>query len=149
MTPAAEPPHAMEIRVYYEDTDTAGIVYYANYLRFAERARSEMLRGLGFPQARLRGEEGRGFAVRRCTADYLSPARLDDLVTVETRVTGVAGAALTLEQNIRRDRETLVVLDVLLACIGREGRPRRLPPALRAAIVQRFPPPTDIVQKTP
>lgn len=149
MSRSAPPPHAIDIRVYYEDTDAAGIVYYANYLRFAERARSEMLRGLGFSQARLRGEEGRGFAVRRCTADYLLPARLDDLVTVETRVTGVGAAALGLEQRIRRDRQSLVVIDILLACIGREGRPRRLPPALRAAIAQRFPTPTDIVQKTP
>ena len=139
MTGAA---HRITVRVYYEDTDAAGIVYHANFLRFAERARTEMLRSLGFGQRRLREEAGVGFAVRRCCAEYLRPARLDDALAVETRVAAVGAATMSLEQRIERDGDTLVRLDVLVACIGREGRPRRVPAALRAALdVARAPAP--------
>jgi len=135
----ARPPlHSLDLRVYYEDTDAGGLVYHANYLKFAERGRTEMLRSLGFAHPRLREESGVGFAVRRCTADYRAAARLDDAVTVETRVTAVGAATFCLEQHIRRAGRTLVALDVLVACIGQEGRPRRLPPALRAAIAGRL-----------
>jgi len=134
VTAAPAPVHRLAVRVYYEDTDAAGIVYHANYLRFAERGRTEMLRSLGFGQRRLRQEEGVGFAVRRCRADYLAPARLDDALTVETRVAAIGAATLNLEQQIRRDDVTVAALDVLVACLGRDGRPRRLPPALRAAM---------------
>ena len=75
--------HVFSMRVYYEDTDAAGIVYYANYLKFAERARTEMLRALGTDQSRLAAEQGIAFAVRRCTADYLKPARLDNRLAHE------------------------------------------------------------------
>jgi acyl-CoA thioester hydrolase len=158
--PASEPglAHSLALRVYYEDTDAAGIVYYANYLKFAERGRTEMLRALGFDHRRLGEEAGIAFAVRRCTADYRAAARLDDALTVETRIASLGGATLSLRQDIRRDARTLVVLDVLVACIGRDGRPRRLPAALRAALAA---PPTapigsphlaptlKIIQKTP
>ena len=122
------------VRVYYEDTDAAGMVYHANYLKFAERGRTELLRSVGFAQRRLREESGVGFAVRRCHADYRGPARLDDALTVATRVAAIGAATLSLRQEIRRDDELLVVLDVLVACIGREGRPRRLPSALRTRL---------------
>lgn len=125
------------VRVYYEDTDAAGMVYHANYLKFAERGRTELLRGIGFGQRRLREESGIGFAVRRCNADYRSPARLDDALTVATRVAGIGAATLSLRQEIRRGGDVIVVLDVEVACIGREGRPRRLPPALRAMLLSK------------
>jgi acyl-CoA thioester hydrolase len=124
----------IQVRVYYEDTDAAGMVYHANYLRFAERGRTEMLRRIGFGQRRLREESGVGFAVRRCAVDYRAPARLDDALTVETRVVDAGAATLTMRQEIRRDSEIIVAVDVLVACIGREGRPRRLPIALRRAL---------------
>lgn len=127
-------PHRLALRVYYEGTDAAGMVYHANYLRFAERARSEMLRGLGFSQRRLREERRIGFAVRRCTIDYRGPARLDDRLTVETRIGEVGAATIAVGQEIRRDGEVLVALDVLVACIGADGRPRRLPAELRSAL---------------
>src|SRR5579862_3838279 len=76
--------HSFPLRVYYEDTDAAGMVYHANYLKFAERGRSEMLRSLGFPHRKLGAEEGVGFAVRRCTVEYRAPARLEDALTVDT-----------------------------------------------------------------
>src|SRR5215469_16865116 len=79
--PAAKS-HTLPLRVYYEDTDAAGMVYHANYLKFAERGRSEMLRSLGFPHRKLGAEHGVGFAVRRCAIEYIAPARLEDDLTV-------------------------------------------------------------------
>jgi acyl-CoA thioester hydrolase len=123
------------VRVYYEDTDAAGLVYYANYLKFAERARTEMLRRLGIEQDRLRSETGLGFVVRRCTADYVQPARLDDDLTVVTRLQELGAATLELDQEVRRADLTLVRLALQIAAIGRNGRPQRLPPGLRAALL--------------
>ena len=126
--------HTLPLRVYYEDTDAAGMVYHANYLKFAERGRSELLRSLGFPHHKLGAEDGVGFAVRRCTIEYLAPARLEDSLTVVTMLTGVGAATLTARQEIRRDDALLADLDILVACIGPDGRPRRLPGALRAVL---------------
>jgi acyl-CoA thioester hydrolase len=125
--------HHFPIRVYYEDTDAAGIVYYANYLKFAERARTEMMRGLGFDHARLRADHAVALAVRRCTIDYLAPAQLDDALDIGTRILAAAGAALDLEQEVRRDGVVLARLELRIACLSTAGRPRRIPPALAAA----------------
>jgi acyl-CoA thioester hydrolase len=122
------------VRVYYEDTDAGGVVYYVNYLKFAERARSEMLRHLGIGQERLRAEGGLLFVVRRSSAEYLLPARLDDDLTVATRLTGLGAATLDLDQEVRRDGALLVRLAFQIAAVGAHGRPQRLPPALRAAL---------------
>jgi acyl-CoA thioester hydrolase len=143
--------HTMPLRVYYEDTDGAGIVYYANYLKFAERGRTEMMRTLGFAHSRIHAETGIVFTVRRLGADYRAPARLDDALSVATRIVKIGAATLTLDQEIRRDGRVLVALDVLVACVGRDGRPRRVPPEMRAALgslAQSRPRPA-IVQKTP
>lgn len=126
--------HRWPVRVYYEDTDLAGIVYYANYLKFIERARSEWVRGLGLDQTRLREEAGIVFAVRRVEADYLSPARFDDLLEVETAPVSVAGARLVLDQAVTRDNAALFRARVTLVALSRTGAPARLPPALRAAL---------------
>lgn len=139
----------MPLRVYYEDTDAAGIVYYANYLKFAERGRTEMMRELGFAHSGIAAHSGIIFTVRRLTADYRQPARLDDLLSVDTRVVEIAGATLLLDQQIRRDGAVLAALDVLVACIGRDGKPRRVPPLLRAALSAPAPGSPSIVQKTP
>ena len=95
--------HSVRLRVYYEDTDAAGIVYYANYLKFAERGRTEMMRELGFAHSEIAKEIGTLFTVRRCSIDYRAPARLDDALTVDTRVVEIGGATLLLDQQIRRD----------------------------------------------
>ncbi len=129
--------HSHPVRVYYEDTDAAGIVYHANYLRFAERGRTEFLRSLGHSHTRARVEDGIAFVVRRCAADFLVPARLDDALTVTTEVRAVRGALLVLRQEIRRGDALLVALDIDVACIGREGRARRLPPVLRAMLLSK------------
>jgi acyl-CoA thioester hydrolase len=125
-------PHCFTCRVYYEDTDLAGIVYYANYLRFIERARTEWVRGLGVDQGRLRDETGVVFAVRRIEADYLAPARFDDLLVVETRVRAVTGARIVLAQDVSRDGERLFASLVTLVALGSDGRPARLPAEFRA-----------------
>jgi len=139
VTPARAPVHRFPIRVYYEDTDAAGIVYYANYLKFAERARSEWLREIGGDEAKALRASGLLFVVRRCEVDYLQPARLDDLLEVATRVTGIAGATLDLDQTVRRGDTDLVVMKVTLACLNSAGRPARLPAALRTALATLLP----------
>jgi len=125
--------HRIRIRVYYEDTDAAGIVYHAAYLAFAERARTEMLRCLGLDHATLRARFGLTFTVRRCAIDYRAPARLDDLLEIETRMVRLGGASLDLEQLVRREAQLLTHLDVHLALLGAELRPARLPRQLVGA----------------
>lgn len=126
--------HRLPIRVYYEDTDAGGIVFYANYLRYTERARTDMLRLIGITQSRLAEDDGLIFAVRRCEIDYRAPARLDDELEVRSRLTHVGGASIEAAQSIFRDDERLVDSSLAIACIGRDGRPRRLPPPIRAAL---------------
>ena len=126
--------HRFETRVYYEDTDLAGIVYYANYLKFIERARTEFVRTLGIDQGRLRDATGIVFAVRRIEADYLVPARFDDLVRVETAVAAITPARVTLQQRVVRGETPLFDAKVTLVALGPEGRPARLPAELRRAL---------------
>ena len=126
--------HRFPIRVYYEDTDLAGIVYYANYLRFIERARTEWVRELGVDQGRLKAEEGIVFAVRRVEADYLSPARFDDVLSVETEFRDATAARIVLAQRVRRGDALLFDSVVTLVALTDEGRPARLPAAIRRAL---------------
>ncbi len=126
--------HVLPIRVYYEDTDTQGIVYYANYLKFAERGRTEMLRLAGIAQSEMLRKHGAAFVVRDCRVDYRGTARLDDLIEVRSHLTGLRGASADAVQTITRDGAPLVNLDVRLACIGRDGRPARVPAAVRSAL---------------
>ncbi len=127
-------PHILPLRVYYEDTDLAGIVYYANYLRFIERARTEWVRGLGIDQTRLKAGEGIVFAVRRIEADYLAPARFDDMIEVRTAPRAVTGARIVLGQDIWRGTDALFASVVTLAALRGDGRPARLPAAMLAGI---------------
>jgi acyl-CoA thioester hydrolase len=126
--------HRLPLRVYYEDTDAVGVVYHANYLRFAERARTEMMRCLGLEHGTLRARLGLAFTVRRCIVDYLAPARLDDRLEVRTRLARLGGASLDLEQRIVRDDLLLVRMDVRLALISSALRAVRLPEALIDAL---------------
>ena len=119
------------LRIYYEDTDAAGLVYYANYLKFAERARTEMLRAVDPRYCDPTTSDGIAFAVRHCAADFIAPARLDDLIEIHTHILNVSGATFSLEQVIKRDGVDLVRLDVRLACINAAGRAARIPPELR------------------
>jgi acyl-CoA thioester hydrolase len=119
------------VRVYYEDTDAAGVVYYANYLKFMERARTEWLSAKGFGLAVLERDHGIAFAVRRVEIDYLRPARLDDRLEVTFTVVEGGRARLVADQEIRRGHEVLTRARVTVACIDRrDWRPARIPAAL-------------------
>ncbi len=126
--------HVVALRIHWEDTDAAGLVYYANYLRFTERARSNMLRWAGIGQTALLERDGIFFAVRNCELEYLRAARHDDEIEVHTTVTGMAGATVSASQIIKRGGTDLVRSRVRLACISRDGRPRRLPPDVRRVL---------------
>lgn len=126
--------HRLPIRVYYEDTDAGGVVYYANYLKFAERARTEMLRDIGSEHQDTKAKLGVGFVVRTCNADYQKPAQLDDLLSIETEILAVRGASIQMRQTVTRDNETLVVMDVKLACMNFDGGAARLPKEVRQAM---------------
>ncbi len=132
-TPAEDPNRfILPIRVYYEDTDAAGVVYYANYLRFCERARTEWLRALGFEQQVLMQDRGIAFVVRTVVADYRLPARLDDALDVVSQVVELRGASLVFAQNILRSKELIFESRVTVACLDvRRQRPCALPEALR------------------
>ncbi len=123
--------HRFSVRVYYEDTDLAGIVYYANYLKFIERGRSEWVRDIGVDQAAMKRDEGVVFAVRRVEADYLSPAHYDDQLVVTTDVDKVSGARLILRQTVERNGDVLFDALVTIVAIGETGAPARLPAAFR------------------
>jgi acyl-CoA thioester hydrolase len=125
--------HRWPIRVYYEDTDLAGIVYYANYLRFIERARSEMVRAAGVDQTEMKAA-GLVFAVRRVEADYLSPARYDDQIEVRTRLTDVKGASFVMPQEVWRSDTLLFQAVVTIVVLNEQGRATRLPADIRAKL---------------
>jgi acyl-CoA thioester hydrolase len=129
-------PHSLSLRVYYEDTDLAGIVYYANYLKFIERGRSEWVRALGIDQGALRRDAGIVFAVRHLEADYLRPAVFDDWLTVTTSVQPVTGTRIVLDQAVLRDGLVLFLARVTLVPIGADGRAARLPSDLRQRLSQ-------------
>jgi acyl-CoA thioester hydrolase len=126
--------HVLPVRVYYEDTDAGGIVYYVNYLKFAERARTEMLRLIGREQFDMLAGEGVGFTVRRCEVDYLAPARLDDALEVRTTLVDVGGASMRLRQRIVKGEALLADMRLRLALIDRGGRPARMPKDIRDAL---------------
>ena len=125
--------HLWPIRVYYEDTDLAGIVYYANYLRFIERARSEMVRAAGIDQVEMKAQ-GLVFAVRRVEADYLSPARYDDQIEVRTQLDRVKGASFDMPQEVWRGEDLLFKARVSVVVLNDKGRATRLPADIRAKI---------------
>ena len=126
--------HLHHLRVYYEDTDLAGIVYYANYLKFIERGRTEWVRALGVDQSVLRAEQGIVFAVRRVVADYLRPARFGDDLTVTTRLQSLGGARIVVGQEVLRGQEQLFQAEVTLVCLTDAGHAARLPPEVRARL---------------
>ncbi|MGB8814514.1 MAG: tol-pal system-associated acyl-CoA thioesterase [Paracoccaceae bacterium] len=131
--------HRHPLRIYSEDTDLAGIVYYANYLKFIERGRSEWVRSLGIDQGRLRADHGIVFAVRRLEAEYLRPAKFDDEVVVETRALAVSGARLVLEQAVVRGPERLFVAQVVLVCLNEAGAVARMPADIRLLLAPCLP----------
>ena len=123
--------HFYTLRVFYEDTDAAGIVYYANYLKFIERGRTEMMRLLGFEHSALREAQAVHWAVHRCTIEYRRTARLDETLTVESRIAAVRGASLDIVQIVRRGEQLIAEATLELVCIDAAGKPARLPAPIR------------------
>jgi acyl-CoA thioester hydrolase len=127
--------HRLAIRVYYEDTDFSGVVYHASYLRFMERGRTELLRDLGVHQQAIHAGEHEAhapfaFVVRAMNIDFRKPARMDDMLTVETIVQDVKGASAILMQRVLRGEDALVTAEVKVAAVA-DGKPIRLPTAIR------------------
>lgn len=123
--------HTIPIRIYYEDTDAGGIVYHANYVKFAERGRTEFLRHLGFENKSLFDREGILFVVRRMEIDYLAPARLDDLLDLETSIQAMKRTSFVMRQTIRRNGLDICDMNVVVVSINAEGRPTGLPTEIR------------------
>ena len=130
--------HVLPVRVYFEDTDFSGLVYHASYVRWCERGRSDFLRLLGHDHAQLisgaSGRESSAFVVRRMTLDYLKPAKIDDVLEIETRPKTLTAASLTLSQIIRRDGVTLFEADVMVVLVSQSGKPLRLSADIKAAL---------------
>jgi acyl-CoA thioester hydrolase len=130
--------HRLPLRIYYEDTDFSGLVYHASYLRFLERGRTELIRALGIDQRRLHAETGLAFVVSRMSLAFIRPALMDDVVTVETAAASAKGASLVLRQRLIRDGTVLVEAEVTVVPV-RDGRPQRLPEAIKAAFAAASP----------
>lgn len=126
--------HEFPVRIYYEDTDLAGIVYYANYLKFIERARSTLVREAGIDQGALKEAAGLVFAVRHVDATYLRPAKLDDALTIATKLQQLSGAKLLFEQDVLRGDELLFSSKITVICMNGAGRVVRLPAEIRAKL---------------
>jgi acyl-CoA thioester hydrolase len=139
--------HVWSIRVYFEDTDAGGVVYHGNYLKFAERARTELMRAAGFDHSELAKDYGVLIVVRHCAMEFIAPARLDDALEVRSQVTTMGGASLTMRQEVFRPMaatngdtaglgQLLVAVELRLACVSTDLRPARRPPAVKKAHTQ-------------
>jgi len=127
--------HRYSLRIYYEDTDAGGVVYHANYLRYAERARTEALRDAGIPHVEMVDRFNLMFMVHRAEIDYVRPAMLDDLVVVETETLDVGGATVVLRQTVRGPNGVCATLRIKLACVRIGGnKPARIPPKWREVL---------------
>lgn len=124
------PPH-LTCRVYYEDTDAGGVVYYANYLHFAERGRSEWIRAILKPEGPLWASDGPLFVMRHMEVDYLASAKLDNLLDIETTLTHIGSASLGMTQIIKCEKIILTKMNVTLVCVGKDGKVLRIPPQWR------------------
>ena len=125
-----------QYRVYYEDTDAAGVVYYANYLKYAERARSDYLRHVFQAPSMIAEKFGLMFVVRQCYIDYLRPARLDDALDILTRIIAIKSATIEMEQQIMRQENKLTEIRVVLACVDcQKFQPSRIPQALKSKLI--------------
>lgn len=121
-------PNSFSYRVYYEDTDAGGIVYYANHLRFFERARTDLLRSLNISQSELVEKEGIIFVVRRCEIDYLSPAKLDDILEITAEVKKISATSISMLQEAQKSGVVLSRLNVDLVCVDKvKLRPKKIP----------------------
>lgn len=115
-------------RIYYEDTDAGGVVYYANYLKFFERARTDFLRALGISQSELSQKENLVFVVRKCEVEYVFPARLDDEIEVSVKVKKISAASISMEQKMTKSEKILSTLNIDLVCVAADNfKPKKIP----------------------
>ncbi|MFA5040585.1 MAG: tol-pal system-associated acyl-CoA thioesterase [Bdellovibrionales bacterium] len=129
--PDPKAPHHLPVRIYYEDTDAGGVVYYANYLKFAERGRMEFLRRFGYSHEQVREEHDSILVVRHVEVDYLASARLDELLDVVTEATECKNSSMTMKQTVCRGDTVLAEITVVIVAVGKSGRAVRIPPQLR------------------
>lgn len=125
------PIHDFPVRVYYEDTDAGGVVYHANYLKFCERARSEYLRALGFENSRIRHDSSALIVVKKIEADYVAPARLDDLLSVRTHLLELKNTSFFMRQIVVKDDNVVFEMKILLVFVSDGGKPVKIPLAIR------------------
>jgi acyl-CoA thioester hydrolase len=123
--------HKIDFRVYYEDTDAGGVVFYGNYLRFAERARTEWLRGHGYNQSNMDVL----FVVKHVDIEYMLPAKLDDEITIQTALQNIGRASITMTQDFYKGAQLLAKMKVVLVCVNRQIKPVSLPPDLKTKLL--------------
>jgi acyl-CoA thioester hydrolase len=128
--------HDFPIRIYYDDTDAGGVVYHANYLKFAERARTEYLRALGFENSQIRDEYGIIIVVKNIEAEYVSPARLDDFLNVQSRTLSVKNTSFVMEQKLFKGEACIFSMTVVLVCINSDGRPSKIPEPVKQSFLK-------------
>ncbi len=129
--------HNFQYRIYYEDTDAGGIVYYANYLKFFERARTDFLRSQNISQSDLKQKENLLFVVRKCNIEYLSPARLDDIINVSVATKEIRSASIIFHQEIKRNDVILTRLEVEIVCIESDNsKPKKIPEYIKTTITK-------------
>lgn len=128
--------HDFPVRIYYDDTDAGGVVYYANYLKFAERARTEYMRSLGFENSKIRHDFGIIIVVKSVEADYLSPARLDDFLTIQTRLLSVKNTSFVMEQKAIKNETCIFNMTIVLVCVNEDGRPSKIPDELKKSFLK-------------
>lgn len=131
--------HEIQFPVYYEDTDAGGVVYYANYLRFAERGRTEALHLAGIDHRELMEQHGVWFVARRCVIDYLKPARLDDLLSVRTSIQEMRTTSLLMRQEFLVANETIAVVDAFMVCVNAAVKPNKIPQPVRDQLLAALP----------
>ena len=129
-------PHIINFRVYYEDTDSGGVVYYANYLKFAERARTEMLRAIGVNQSALALDKAILFVVRSVGLELFAPARLDDVLEITTHIKELGGASIRMYQEMYCEGRKLTEVDVLVVCVNSQLKPIRIPEYIRLSLAE-------------
>ena len=123
--------HQLPIRIYYEDTDAGGVVYHSNYLKYAERARSEFLYATGLTNLGLI-KQGIGIMIRRCEMDFKSPARLEDIISVYTKIDSIGGASMIMDQTVKRENQVLVAMKIHVVFVDPKNfKPVRLPLDIR------------------
>jgi len=128
--------HDFPVRIYYDDTDAGGVVYHANYMKFCERARTEYLRDMGFENTQILNDHGIIIVVKNIEAEYLAPARLDDLLTIQSRVLSVKNTSFVMEQKAIKREVCIFSMTIVLVCVNADGRPHKMPDTVKESFLK-------------